>query len=453
MSIEQKDLLLSPDAFEFKHKRAKRLATMTLGCKTNQYETDAIVALFHGAAFETVSFSDDADVYIVNTCTVTHVGDKKSRQMIRRAKKNNPHALIVVMGCYAQISTDEVKALPDVDIVIGTNARGKILEYIENFVKGQTEKPYVVVEDIMAVTTFEDLALGTSLKHTRAFIKIQEGCNQYCSYCIIPYARGKVRSRSLQNVVQEVEELLKSGYREFVLTGIHIGSYGVDLENTSLIDLIEALDELPSMSRIRLGSIEPRLMTQTFVERLAKTKHICPHFHLSLQSGSEWVLKKMNRKYSKAEFSNAVSRLRTHFNNPSITTDVIVGFPGESDEMFEETLAFVKEIAFSEMHVFPFSKREGTPAASMPNQLPLEVKKQRSDVLMQIAEALKERYLNGFLSDSLQVLIEEKQEAIYLGHTPNYLTVAVESEKPLEVGGVYEVRAISIKDGKIFARF
>lgn len=416
-----------------------RVAFMTLGCKTNQYETDALMDLFYKNRFEITSFDDIADIYIINTCTVTHVGDKKSRQMIRRARKNNPDSIVVVMGCYAQISTDEVSEIEEVDIVIGTDSRGDILKYIETYKSGIVSKPYVVVEDIMAVKTFEDMSLQSIASHTRAFIKIQEGCNQYCSYCIIPYARGHVRSRSVDSIIKEIELLASKGYKEFVLTGIHIGSYGIDLKHLSLIDLLESIHSIEGVERIRLGSVEPRLIDTDFIERLAKLPKVCDHFHLSMQSGSDSVLKRMNRKYTTAQYEQAVSALRSIYDNPSITTDVIVGFPGETDEEFNETLNFINHIDFSEMHIFPFSKREGTPAATMDHQVDGSIKKQRAETLGLFESKNREAYINSNLGGIKSVLIEEKKDGEYVGHTTNYLKIHIQSEQKIQSGSLINV--------------
>lgn len=410
-----------------------KVAFVTLGCKTNQYETDALMDLFYNHRYEIVDFDEYADVYIVNTCTVTNVGDQKSRQMIRRAKKNNPDAIVVVIGCYAQISPEEVSAIQDVDIVIGTDARGDIIKYIDDYQEGLTEKPYVIVKDIMKIKQFEELTLKHIKEHTRAFIKIQEGCNQFCSYCIIPYARGQVRSRSLENIVNEISELTLQGYKEFVLTGIHIGSYGLDLENIALIDLLESIHKIEGVKRIRLGSIEPRLITSTFINRLEPLNKVCDHFHLSMQSGSDPVLKRMNRKYNTTEYEKAVTALRQIYKNPSITTDIIVGFPGETDEEFKETLNFVERIHFSEIHVFKFSKREGTPAAKMAEQIHGDVKKKRSEALIALGLTLENEYRHHYIGKSLEVLFEEYKVGNWIGHTTNYIKVAVPGEAHLNL--------------------
>lgn len=431
-----------------------KVAFVTLGCKTNQYETDALMDIFYKNRYEVVDFDDFSDVYVINTCTVTNVSDKKSRQMIRRAKKSNPDGIVVVVGCYAQISPDEVSAIEDVDIVIGTDSRNEVISYIEDYIAGKTSKPYVIVDDIMKIKVFEEMSVGNITTHTRAFIKIQEGCNQYCSYCIIPYARGQVRSRTLDHVIDEVRALTEKGYKEFVLTGIHIGSYGLDLENITLIDLLEAIQEIEGVERIRLGSVEPRLITDAFIERIKPLDKLCDHFHLSLQSGSNTVLKRMNRKYTAEQFSQAVSRLRSIYTRPSLTTDIIVGFPGETDQEFEETMAFVEQIAFSEIHVFQFSKREGTPAATMTDQVDQKFKKIRSEKLIELATDLGKRYKAQFIGEAIEILMEERKENESIGHSKNYLKISViDPEHKAIQGKVYNVIIKEILKEKIFAEF
>lgn len=431
-----------------------KVAFVTLGCKTNQYETDALMDIFYKNRYEVVDFDDFSDVYVINTCTVTNVSDKKSRQMIRRAKKSNPDGLVVVVGCYAQISPDEVSAIEDVDIVIGTDSRSAIISYIEDYKAGLTEKPYVIVEDIMKIKVFEEMSVSSITTHTRAFIKIQEGCNQYCTYCIIPYARGHVRSRSLQHILDEIEALTQKGYVEFVLTGIHIGSYGLDLDGVSVIDLLEAIQKLEGVKRIRLGSVEPRLISEDFIKRIQPLDKLCDHFHLSLQSGSNTVLKRMNRKYTAEAFSTAVDRLRELYGKPSLTTDIIVGFPGETDAEFEETMAFVRHIEFSEIHVFQFSKREGTPAATMPDQVDPAVKKVRSEQLIALAQQLGDDYKRSFIGDKIDLLIEERKGDECIGHSNNYLKLSVfDPANVAKQGEVYSVIVKEVENEKIISQF
>ncbi len=431
-----------------------KVAFVTLGCKTNQYETDALMDIFYKNRYEVVDFDDFSDVYVINTCTVTNVSDKKSRQMIRRAKKSNPDGLVVVVGCYAQISPDEVSAIEDVDIVIGTDSRSAIISYIEDYKAGLTDKPYVIVEDIMKIKVFEEMSVSSITTHTRAFIKIQEGCNQYCTYCIIPYARGHVRSRSLQHILDEIEALTQKGYVEFVLTGIHIGSYGLDLDGVSVIDLLEAIQKLDGVQRIRLGSVEPRLISEDFINRIKPLDKLCDHFHLSLQSGSDSVLKRMNRKYTAEAFSTAVDRLRNLYGKPSLTTDIIVGFPGETDAEFEETMAFVRHIKFSEIHVFQFSKREGTPAATMTDQVDPAIKKVRSEQLITLAHQLGDDYKKSFIGDEIELLIEERKGTECTGHSKNYLKLSVlDPENIAKQGDVYTVIVKEVENEKIISQF
>lgn len=431
-----------------------KVAFVTLGCKTNQYETDALMDIFYKNRYEVVDFDDFSDVYVINTCTVTNVSDKKSRQMIRRAKKSNPDGLVVVVGCYAQISPDEVSAIEDVDIVIGTDSRSAIISYIEDYKAGLTDKPYVIVEDIMKIKVFEEMSVSSITTHTRAFIKIQEGCNQYCTYCIIPYARGHVRSRSLQHILDEIEALTLKGYVEFVLTGIHIGSYGLDLDGVSVIDLLEAIQKLEGVQRIRLGSVEPRLISEDFIKRIQPLDKLCDHFHLSLQSGSDTVLNRMNRKYTAEAFSIAVDRLRGLYGKPSLTTDIIVGFPGETETEFEETMAFVRHIKFSEIHVFQFSKREGTPAATMPDQVDSAIKKVRSEQLIALAQQLGDAYKKSFIGDEIELLIEERKGIECIGHSKNYLKLSVlDPENIAKQGEVYTVIVKEVENEKIISQF
>lgn len=431
-----------------------KVAFVTLGCKTNQYETDALMDIFYKNRYEVVDFDDFSDIYVINTCTVTNVSDKKSRQMIRRAKKNNPEGIVVVVGCYAQISPDEVSAIEDVDIVIGTDSRSGIISYIDEYISGGTEKPYVIVEDIMKINVFEEMRVSNITTHTRAFIKIQEGCNQYCTYCIIPYARGRVRSRALEHVVSEIEGLTGKGYKEFVLTGIHIGSYGLDLDGVGLIDLLESIQQIEGVTRIRLGSVEPRLIDDVFIERIKPLSKLCDHFHLSLQSGSDSVLKRMNRKYTAYDYYEAVKKLRSVYANPSLTTDIIVGFPGETETEFEETMAFVNKVGFSEIHVFQFSKREGTPAATMPDQVEQTIKKKRSELLMALANESTDAYQKAFVGQRMAVLIEEKKADTLIGHTTNYLRVVIEDAENKGVQGVlHDVVITEVSSEKIIAQF
>lgn len=433
---ERVDLSLDANSFYKKYGRKKIMSTLTLGCKVNQYETEAMQELFVVDGYEVVDHAEKADVYVINTCTVTATGDKKSRQFIRRSKRLNPDALIAVVGCYSQISPEEVEAIEGVNLVLGTNNRKEIVNYLNALdVDGQINK----VEDIMAVNTFEEMKIDAVKDKTRAFLKIQEGCNQYCSYCIIPYARGKVRSRALNNIVEEVRRLAANGFKEVVLTGIHLGSYGLDLEEESLIEAIEATSNIDGIERVRIGSLEPRSITDDFLSRVASIKEFCPHFHLSLQSGSNSVLKKMKRRYSAEEYLASVQKIRTVFPEASLTTDIIVGFPTESDEEFEETFKFVQAVDFHQIHVFKYSIREGTPAALM-SQVNGKIKDARSHRLIEQADAMEEGFLSGFVGKTVGVLFEYYENFKATGHTKHYVNVSTSAGKDLSG----EIRAVKI---------
>ncbi len=412
---------------------SKKAALHNLGCKVNSYETEAMQQMLENAGFEIVSFQDYADVYIINTCSVTNMADRKSRQMLHRAKAKNPDAIVVGTGCYVQ--TKEEEALKDsaIDIVIGNNRKHELVARIEAFMENGEDR-----EDVIDINEpgqdFEELWISQTAEHTRAFIKVQDGCNQFCSYCIIPYARGRVRSRKLENVIKEVTGLAEKGYKEVVLTGIHLSSYGVDTED-SLIHLIEEVHKVEGIERIRLGSLEPQIVTEEFATRLSKLTKICPHFHLSLQSGCDETLKRMNRKYSAAEYKAGCDILRKYFVNPAITTDVIVGFPGETEEEFAQTKAYLEEISFYEMHIFKYSKRKGTRAAGMLNQVPEEVKNKRSAELLALGDRMSIQYRNNVLETVQEVLFEEAYEKdgirYMLGHTKEYIKIAVRTEEDL----------------------
>ncbi|QIB26327.1 tRNA (N(6)-L-threonylcarbamoyladenosine(37)-C(2))-methylthiotransferase MtaB [Caloranaerobacter azorensis] len=411
----------------------KTVAFYTLGCKVNQYETEAMAELFKKEGYNVVDAEDKADIYVINTCTVTNLGDRKSRQFIRRAKRKNRKAIIAVVGCYVQVSPDEVFEIEDVDLVIGTNDKNKIVELCEE-VK-EKHKRIKIVEDIMKVREFEEMPINEVEGKTRAFVKIQEGCNQYCSYCIIPYARGPVRSRKLQNIIKEVEKLSKSGFKEIVLTGIHVASYGKDLGDIRLIDVIEAIHDIEGIERIRLSSLEPTIITEEFMDRLIKLPKLCNHFHLSLQSGSNTVLKRMNRKYTTEEYLSIVKLIRKYMPDVGLTTDIIVGFPGETDEEFEETYNFVKEIGFSRIHVFKYSPREGTPAAKFKNQVDGKIKAERSRKLIELGEELNKVFNRRFIGKIMNVLFEEKVRGatgLMEGYTTNYIRVMAKGDISIE---------------------
>lgn len=449
----KRELSLDRVEFESKYGGKKIIAGFTLGCKTNQYETDAVLSAFRKKDYEVVSFDQFADVYIINTCTVTHTGDKKSRQMIRRAKKKNEHAIVIVMGCYAQISPDDVFNIEGVDIVLGTQMRNQLTDFVDQYVKGLLPKPFIAVEKKIGEEGFEDLSLSSELDHTRVFIKIQEGCNQMCTYCIIPYARGRVRSRDEESILSEIKKLASEGYKEFVLTGIHIASYGIDRGGSELLRLIQKIDLIQGVERLRLGSLEPNVIDDNFLEGLKSVSSFCPHFHLSLQSGAETVLKRMNRKYSPSEYEDALKKIREHFVRPAITTDVIVGFPGESNDEFQETMAFVEKMCFSEVHVFPYSKREGTPAAKMTKQVDESIKKQRVEKLSQLSETLSENYRKHFIGMRESIILEEYKNNQWLGYSSRYIKFHLsEVDQELEVGEKVEIEVLELADHGLLAR-
>ncbi len=415
----------------------RRAAFHNLGCKVNAYETQSMEQMLRDAGYEIVDFEkDEADVYIINTCSVTNIADRKSRQMLHKARKKNPDAVVVAAGCYVQAAPKEVLEDAAVDLVIGNNKKIELVSILEEYFK---EKNGENVIDIGQEKEYENLRIETVSEHTRAYIKVQDGCNQFCSYCIIPYTRGRIRSRKPDEVIQEVERLSKNGYQEVVLTGIHLSSYGKDFEEAeriSLIELIEMVSGVKGIERIRLGSLEPRIVTREFTERLRKIPQICPHFHLSLQSGCDTTLKRMNRKYTTKEYEEGCRILREYFENPAITTDVIVGFPQETAEEFEQTKEFLKTIHFFEMHVFKYSRRKGTVADRMEGQVPDEIKNLRSDELLMLGEQMSEEYRRQFLGKKCAVLFEESVtingEEYYTGHTDTYVRVAVRTGENLE---------------------
>ena len=410
-----------------------KAALHNLGCKVNAYETEAMQQILEEAGYEIVPFSEYADVYVINTCSVTNMADRKSRQMLHRAKKQNPDAIVVGAGCYVQ--TKEAQALVDesIDIVIGNNKKHELVPLLREY-EASHRKMACVADINHEKQAYEELSLSRTAEHTRAFIKVQDGCNQFCTYCIIPFARGRVRSMELPDVLQEIRTLAKSGYREVVLTGIHLSSYGVD-NGESLLHLIEAVHELEGIERIRLGSLEPRIVTDAFAKRLSELPKICPHFHLSLQSGCDTVLSRMNRRYDTAEYEAGCALLRRYFEHPAITTDVIVGFPGETDEEFETTERYLERIHFYEMHIFQYSRREGTKAAAMPDQVPEAVKKERSEKLLALGHRMSEEFRRYYLGRQVTALLEEEflydGKRYYTGYTKEYVKVAVETEKDL----------------------
>ena len=409
----------------------KKVAFYTLGCKVNQYETEAMLELFEKEGYEKAETEDYADVYVINTCTVTHMSDRKSRQYIRRMKKKNPDAIIAVVGCYSQVSPEEILSIDEVNLVMGTNDRKKIVEEVK---KIDASRKVSTVDDIMKVKAFEEIEINKTNGKTRAFMKIQDGCDRYCSYCIIPYARGRVRSRDLESIVKEVENLASNGYKEVVLTGIHVASYGKDIKETDikLLDVIKQINDIEGIERIRLSSVEPILFTDEFVEAVSTMDKVCPHYHLSLQSGCDETLKRMKRRYTTEEYKTIVDRLRAAIPNVSITTDVIVGFPGETNEEFDKTYEFLKDIELTHMHIFKYSPRKGTPAATMENQVDPSTKHERSEKLLQLNEENFKKFGQKMLDKEFNVLFEQKVgDNKFEGLTENYVKVIVESDKDL----------------------
>ena len=407
----------------------KTVAFCTLGCKVNQYETNAMMQKMIEAGYEVVDFETKADIYIINTCTVTNMADKKSRQMLRRVKEINPEAILVAVGCYAQVAKEKLEQIPEIDLILGINEKNDIVEYVEQASKN------TYVSDVLHQTEFLDFGDVTYTEKTRAVIKVQDGCNQFCSYCIIPYARGRIRSRKPESVIKEITDVAKEGIKEVVITGIHIASYGKDFDivpEYRLIDLLEEIQKVDGIQRIRLGSLEPTLITEEFVTRLKKLSKICDHFHLSLQSGCDETLKRMNRKYTTDQFKHVVEVLKNAYPEVHLTTDVIVGFPGETEEEFNKTYEFLKEIKFYKMHVFKYSPRSGTVAAKMPNQIDGNVKEERSNKLIELSDKNEKEYNQQYIGKEVEVLLEEREGEYLKGHTTNYMVVKMKTNENLE---------------------
>ena len=425
----------------------KKVALHNLGCKVNSYELEAMQQLLEQAGYEIVPFEPGADVYVINTCTVTNIADRKSRQMLHKAKKMNPDAVVVATGCYVQ--TDEGKLETDeaVDLVLGNNQKKNIVEVLAEFEKEHQRQAHII--KINQTKEYEELEISRTAEHVRAYIKVQDGCNQFCTYCIIPYARGRVRSREKENILNEVHKLAKAGYKEVVLTGIHLSSYGVDFpedKKETLLSLIQAVNEVEGIQRIRLGSLEPGIVTEEFAKELSSMSKVCPHFHLSLQSGCDTTLERMNRRYRSAEYKARCELLRTYFGNPALTTDVIVGFPMETEEDFQASYDFVKDIHFYETHIFKYSRRHGTKAAAMPGQLTEAEKAVRSDKMLELHQKRAAEYEISLLGKTLEVLLEEEVEidgkAYYLGHSREYVKVAV---LKTEEYGVNDILAVKVE--------
>ena len=425
----------------------RKAALHNLGCKVNSYETEAMTQLLKKAGYEIVSFQDQADVYIINTCSVTNMADRKSRQMLHKAKKQNPNAVVVATGCYVQTATEKVAQDLSIDLVVGNNRKKDIVEilneyYAEKEAGEQVKEEYVI--DINHTDEYEDLEISTVTEHTRAHLKIQDGCNNFCSYCIIPYARGRIRSRTMESIKAELERLSASGFKEIVLTGINLSCY--DDNGKKLIDVIEMADNVNGIERIRLGSLDPEVVTEDFVERLGKVKKICPHFHFSLQSGCDKTLKAMNRHYTSDEYYEKCQLIRTYIDNPAFTTDVIVGFPGETEEDYISSREFVKKVKFAELHVFKYSKRDGTVAAKMPNQIDEKIKTLRSEDLIKTGEKLTKEFRQAKIGQDTTVLFEEKilldNKEYWVGHTVDYIKIAVPEKENLEG----QIRKVNVKD-------
>ena len=426
----------------------KKVALHNLGCKVNAYEVEAMQQLLENAGYETVPFEEGADVYVINTCTVTNIADRKSRQMLHKAKKMNPDAIVVATGCYAQADTEKLKEDTAVDLILGNNQKTQIVEALEEYEKEHAKQVQVI--EINHTKEYEELSIASTAEHVRAYIKVQDGCNQFCTYCIIPFARGRVRSRKIEDVLREVETLAAKGYKEVVLTGIHLSSYGVDFpkeERESLLSLIQAVSRVEGISRIRLGSLEPRIITEEFLEGIVKTGKVCPHFHLSLQSGCNKTLKNMNRRYSAQEYAGKCELIRKFYPAPALTTDVIVGFPQETEEDFEESYEFVKKIHFYETHIFKYSRRHGTKAASMDGQLTEAAKAQRSDRMLELHEIRAREYEEAMIGKKMELLLEEEIEIDgrpwYVGHSREYVRAVISKTDVHRVNDLVTVKAVA----------
>ncbi len=414
----------------------KKVSFYTLGCKVNQYETNAMAQKFKEAGYEIVDMNDDiSDICIVNTCTVTNMSDRKSRHSLRRVKEKNPSAIIAAVGCYAQVAKNDLEKMSEIDIVLGNEEKANIVQYVEKFMGNQNK--LIEIEDIASKKEFEDMGQITYTEKTRAFIKVQDGCNQFCSYCIIPYARGRVRSRNAESIIKEITQIAQNGIKEVVITGIHVASYGRDFGNENgLIELLEKINNIEGIKRIRLGSLEPKIITEEFMQRLSKLEKMCHHFHLSLQSGCDETLKRMNRKYTTAEVKEIIERLRRYYDDVMLTTDIIVGFPGETEEEFETTYQFLKEVKLYKMHVFQYSPRKGTRAAVMPNQISGNIKEARSKKLIELSNENQKMYNQQLVGKDVEVLFEDKEVedgiTYFRGHTQNYILVKYKTDENLE---------------------
>ncbi|MDP4181655.1 MAG: tRNA (N(6)-L-threonylcarbamoyladenosine(37)-C(2))-methylthiotransferase MtaB [Bacillota bacterium] len=427
----------------------KRVAFFTLGCKVNQYETEAMTELFQNQGYTVVEFDNPAEVYVINTCTVTGMSDRKSRQVIRKAKKINPDSFVIVVGCYAQTSPEEVSRIHGVNMVLGTKDKGRIIEFLEEINSGEEKVNYV--EDIMNLREFEKLDVTSFKDRTRAFLKIQDGCNNYCSYCIIPYARGPIRSKYREDVLEEVRNLASSGFKEIVLTGIHLASYGKDLKTSSLVEIIKDIHYIEGVERIRLGSIEPSTVNREFIETVRAFEKLCPHFHISLQSGCDGTLKRMNRKYNTDDYRRVVESLRENIPDVSVSTDVMVGFPGETDDEFKCTLEFLEEIKLTKLHVFKYSPRKGTPAAAYKDQVSAEKKEERSSKLLELSDKNLIEFNSQQVGRIMPVLFEQRfgeEDGLMEGLTSNFTRVVCKAHENVK-GLIYDVQLREAKDDYI----
>lgn len=437
-----------------------KVKCVTLGCKTNKYESNAMEQSFKEHGYDIINQQEEIpDIYIVNTCSVTNVAERKSRQMLRKVKEVNPHAIVIACGCYVQVAKEEIEKIPEVDLILGINEKNNIVNIVEEYINNK--KKTTKVSDVMHENYFQDFGTTTYTEQTRAVVKIQDGCDRFCTYCIIPYARGKVRSREPESIIKEITEIAKKGFKEVVLTGIHIASYGKDFNEEKvaeyrslynyndeyehfnlvddlnsggfrLIELLEQIDKIEGIERIRLGSIEPKLITDNWVKRVSKLNKVCHHFHLSLQSGCDETLKRMNRRYTTTEFENAVKVIRNYYDDVLLTTDIIVGFPGETEEEFKQTYEFLKKINFYKMHIFKYSPRRGTKAENMPNQIDGKVKEERSKKLIELSNSNQEKINKTMVGKKVKVLFEEREGEYYKGHTENYMQVKIKTDKELE---------------------
>lgn len=422
----------------------RTVAFYTLGCKVNQYETNAMEQQFIQNNYKIVENTEKADIYVINTCTVTNMADRKSRQMLRRVKEINQSAVIVVCGCYAQVAKTELEQIPEVDIILGINEKNKIVQLVEEYLANQNN--IIEVADVSKQKEFLDFGDVTYTEKNRAVIKVQDGCNMFCSYCLIPYARGRIRSRKIENVVSEIKKIAKQGIKEVVITGIHVASYGKDFENENirLINLLEEINKIEGIARIRLSSLEPTIVDEEFAQRLSKLEKICDHFHLSLQSGCDATLKRMNRKYTTARYKEATEILRKFYPNANFTTDVIVGFPGETDEEFNQTYKFLKEIEFYKMHIFKYSPRKGTVAEKLPNQVDGNIKEERSKKLIELSNNMQNEKNSQYIGKTVKVLFEEYENGYYKGHTTNYMVVKVPEKE--QDGFIDNIKDIEITE-------